>query len=132
MFTTIERVKELTNVTVSQEQIIMAQNIIEAYIGRDEVEVTVANDKALLDKAVAYQCAYMVGDEARVFEQAAATQIMQFGNMVTFPMDGVSPWIAPLAVMACKKLSWKGMRSIKTGGIFDQPAYTGKQRWFYE
>lgn len=132
MFTTIERVKELTNVDVDQETIIRAQNIIESYIGRDEIDVTVAVDKALCDKAVAYQCAYMNGDESVVFEQAAATQVMQFGNMVSFPADGASPWIAPLAVMACKKLSWKGMRSIKTGGIYDQPAYTGKQRWFYE
>jgi hypothetical protein len=132
MFTTIERVKELTNADVTQETIIMAQNIVEAYIGRDEVEVVVANDKALLDKATAYQCAYMVGDEARVFEQAAATQVMQFGNMVTFPMDGVSPWVAPLTVIACKRLSWKRIRSIHTSGIFDQPTLTGRNRWFYE
>lgn len=131
MFTTIERVKELTNADVTQETIIMAQNIIEAFIGRDEVEVQVANDKALLDKATAYQCAYMVGDEAKVFEQASTSQIMQFGNLVSFTQDGASPWIAPLAVIACKRLSWRRMRSIKTGGIFDRPV-TANTGWRYE
>lgn len=127
MFTTIERVKELTDVDVSQETIIMAQNIIEAFVGRDEIEVTNANDRALLEKATAYQCAYMNGDAAKVFEQVAAVQVMQFGNMVTFTQDGNSPWIAPLAVIACKRLSWRGMRSVKTGSIYSRPTVQG--RW---
>lgn len=127
MFTTIEEVKELTGAEVTQETIIMAQNIIEAFIGRDEIEVANAYDRALLAKATAYQSAYMFGDEARVFEQAAAIQVMQFGNMVSFAQNGVSPWIAPLAVIACTKLSWKRMRSIKTGSIYNEPVR--EERW---
>lgn len=131
MFTTIEQVQELTGKDVSQETIIMAQNIIESYIGRDEIEVTVANDRALLGKAVAYQSAYMHDDEAKVFEQMGAQQIMQFGQMITFDAKSHSPWIAPLAVIACKRLSWKGVRSIKTGPIFGRHVgtHTG---WRYE
>lgn len=121
MFATIEKVKELTGVEAPQETIIMAQNIIESFVGRDEIDVVNAHDRALLEKATAYQVAYMFGDEAKVFEQAAASSVMQFGNMVTFNQDGASPWIAPLAVIACKKVSWRRMRSIKTGNIFGQP-----------
>lgn len=130
MFTTIERVKELTGKDVSQETIIMAQNIIEAFVGRDEIEVNSANDRALLDKAVAYQSAYMHDDEAKVFEQMGATQIMQYGQMISFDAKSSSPWVAPLAVLACKRLSWSGMRSIKTGPIFrSTPSTSG---WAYE
>lgn len=130
MFTTIEQVKELTNVDVPQETIIMAQNIIEAFVGRDEIEVIHPNDKALLGKATAYQAAYMFGDEAKVFEQAAVTQTTQFGQAISYRGDGSSPWIAPLAVIACQRLSWKRMRSVKTGSIFyHAPVVEG---WRYE
>lgn len=131
MFTTIEKTNEYTGKTVTQETIIMAQNIIEAYIGRIEVEVTDGTDRALLDKAVAYQAAYMFGDEAKIFEQMAAMQIMQFGQMVTFANDGTSPWIAPLAVLTCKRLSWHRIRSIRTGAQFPKgPAR--ESGWKYE
>ena len=131
MFTTIERVRELTGKDVSQETIIMAQNIIEAYTGKDEIEVTAANDRALLEKAVSYQSAYMHDDEAKVFEQIGANQIMQFGQMISFDPKSASPWVAPLAAMACKRLSWKGVRSIKTGPLF--PSHVGEREgWRYE
>lgn len=131
MFTTVEKTAEYTGTTVAQETIIMAQSIIESYIGRIEVEVTNANDRALLDKAVAYQAAYMFGDEAKVFEQMGAMQIMQYGQMITFQNDGTSPWIAPLAVITCKNLSWNRIRSIRTGALFPKgPAR--ESGWKYE
>lgn len=131
MFTTIETVKELTGKTVTQETIIMAQNIIESYIGRVEVDVSNPSDRDIAGKAVSYQAAYMFGDEARVFEQMGATQIMQFGQMVTFSPGSEAPWVAPLAVMACKRLSWRRLRSIRTGSLWPR----GPQResgWRYE
>ncbi len=131
MFTTIEQVQELTAKEVSQETIIMAQSIIEAYVGRIEVDVVGPNDRALLGKAVAYQAAYMFGDEARTFEQMAAMQVMQFGQMVTFNNDGTSPWVAPLAVLTCKRLSWKGIRTIYTGPVFPKGP-VGHEGWRYE
>lgn len=130
MFTTIEQTQELTAKEVTQETIIMAQGIIEAYIGKVEVEVTDPNDRALLGKAVAYQAAYMFGDEAKTFEQMGATQIMQFGQMVTFANDGTSPWIAPLAVLTCKRLSWHRIRSIRTGSLFPKGP-VGNEGWRY-
>lgn len=131
MFTTVEQVSEWTGKAVTQETIIMAQNIIESYIGRVEVDVTDPTDRALLGKAVAYQSAYMSGDEAKVFEQMGAQQIMQFGQMITFGTDGTQPWIAPLAVLTCKRLSWKRIRSIRTGSLFPRGPRT-ESGWRYE
>lgn len=131
MFTTIEQVSELTAKEVTQETIIMAQNIIESYIGRVEVEVSDPNDRALLGKATAYQAAYMHDDVDKVFDQMAASQIMQFGQMVTFGTDGNSPWIAPLAVIACKRLSWHRIRSIGTGSLFPRGPVR-ETGWRYE
>lgn len=130
MFTTIEKTTELTGKEVTQETIIMAQNIIEAYIGRDEIDVIDPTDRALLNKAVAYQAAYMFGDEARTFEQMNAVQVMQYGQMITFNNDGASPWVAPLAVLACKRLSWHRIRSIRTGALF--PREPVSKGWAYE
>lgn len=127
MFTTIEQVKELTDYDVEQKTIIMAQNVIEAYVGRDEVEIVDANDLALLGKATAYQAAYMANDAEKIFEQVAVTQMAQFGQSITMRTDGVSPWVAPLAIIACNRLSWKRMRSVKTGSIFYQPPT--ESRW---
>lgn len=130
MFTTIEQVKELTGYDVPQETIIMAQSVIESYVGRVEIDVEEPTDKALLGKATAYQSAYMVNDGAKVFEQAAVVQSAQFGQSITMRSDGVSPWVAPLAVIACQRLSWKRIRSVKTGSLFARPPVV--EGWKYE
>lgn len=122
MFTTTEQVMELTGYEVTNATVSMAQNIIEAYIGRDEVNITDGNDLSLLEKATAYQAAYMVNQKDLVFEQVSAQQIMQFGQMMTFKADEpAAPFVAPLAILACKRLSWKRLRSVKTGSIFYRP-----------
>lgn len=127
MFTTTEQVKELTGYEVTQDSIVMAQSIIEAYIGRVEVDIYDPADNVLLGRATAYQAAYMVKNKELVFEQMATVQVMQFGQMVTFGPGGTAPFIAPLAVLATKNLSWRRNRSIKTGSIFhgkhDEPTW---------
>ena len=122
MFTTVTQVKELTGYDVTQEAIIMAQSIIESYTGRVEVDVQEPSDHVLLGRATAYQAAYMTKNGEMIFEQLSAMQIMQFGQMVTFSQgNSASPFVAPLAVLACKNLSWNRIRSVKTGSIFDTP-----------
>lgn len=121
MFTTVESVKELTGYDLPLESIKRAQALIESYTGRLEIQVTDAVDLAILDRATAYQAVYMEYDLVRVFGQAKAEQVMAYGNMVTYVDDGVSPWIAPLAVIACRRLSWNRTRSVKTGSIYNQP-----------
>lgn len=118
MFVTGGEIYELVGHNVPQSVIIQAQNIIEAFVGRDEIDVTDPRDRSLLAKATAYQAVYIEENPARVFEQAAITQIAQFGQSISIRQDGASPWIAPLAIIACQKLSWRRMRSIKTGSTF--------------
>lgn len=126
MFTTIEQVKELTQYDVGQELVIMAQSLVEAYVGHVEADIEDANDLALLGKATAYQAAYMNDNYQQVFEQASVKASSQNGSSMVFD-DGnlTSPWIAPLAVLACQKLSWKRMRSVKTGALFGHKPLVG-------
>lgn len=122
MFVTVYEVMELTGKPVDERQISMAQAIIESYVGRVEAEVTNANDLMLLGRATAYQAAYMRENLDLVFEQVDVKQQQGFGGMVTFRDNPASPWVAPLAIIACQRLSWKRMRSVKTGSIYNSPA----------
>lgn len=122
MFTTPEEVVAATpyeDVTI--EQIRQAQFIIELYVGRVESEVDSARDKAILARATAAQTVYMRENPDMIYNQIHATMVNQGGQMTSFASDGLSPFIAPLAVIACKKLSWKKSRSISMGRTFQRP-----------
>lgn len=118
MFTTILETEELTGYVLPLASLVRAQGIIESYIGRTEADVDVPQDFEMLGRAVAYQAAYMEHDLPRIFGQARTQQLLQYGNMVSYFDDGVSPFVAPLAVLACRRLSWRRMRSIRTGSIY--------------
>lgn len=106
---------------VTNAEVNMAQFVIEIYTGRIEGEVDGARDKALLARAVTAQTVYMRENPAMTYEQISAGTIQAGGEMTVF-RDGDSPFIAPLAVMACKHLSWKNSRSIRVGRIFQRVA----------
>lgn len=127
MFISREQVTLITGYEVDAALLGQAQNIIEVYVGRTEAQVDDAGDLAQLARATAYQAAYMKDDKMRVFEQAAVTQVGQFGQLVSFRPDGASPFVSPLAVMACKNLTWRRPRSIRTGSWFGYGAVDG--RW---
>jgi hypothetical protein len=118
MFTTPIEVNEITGKTVDAALIQRAQYAIEAYIGKFDSEVTNENDRIVLNRATAYQAAYMLNNEDIVFEQIAVSTTTQNDSSTTFKSgDTVSPFIAPMAVMMCSKLSFVKSRSIKTGKI---------------
>jgi hypothetical protein len=118
MLATTTDVLELTNRNLSQSLINRAQAIVEMYVGKFEDEITNEKDLELIKRAVSYQAAYMDENEDIVFEQIAASTISQNDASTTFKAgDQVSPWIAPLTVMSCKKLSFNSSRSIATGKI---------------
>jgi hypothetical protein len=124
MFTTIAQVKTITGKIVKSDLIERAQYAIEAYIGKFEAEVTDTGDKEILKRAVAYQSAYMVNNEDVVFEQMAVSTTTQNDSSTTFKQsDLTSPFIAPMAVMMCSKLSFMKSRSIKTGKILSDSTY---------
>lgn len=124
MFTTAAQVKTITGKIVKNDLIERAQYAIEAYIGKFESEVTNTTDIEILKRAVAYQSAYMLNNEDIVFEQMAVSTTSQNDSSTTFKQsDNVSPFIAPMAVMMCSKLSFVKSRSIKTGKIRPSIAY---------
>lgn len=130
MFTTVDEVKELTDYDVDVALIGRAQAIVESYIGRVEVQIENGYDLMLLGRATAYQAAYMKDNADTVFEQVALIQISQLGQAMTLRQDGATPWVAPLTVLTCQRLSWNRMRSVKTGSIF--AAVPGELGWKYE
>lgn len=118
MFTTANNVKEYTNLDVSLELIKRAQSIIEIYIGRDEIDVESPSDLLVLDKMTAYQAAYMFENEDVIYKQVAVTSAGSGDSAQNFDGNYSAPFIAPLAVIAARALSFNRSRSIKTGKIF--------------
>lgn len=126
MFTTTAQVKTITGKIVNAALIERAQYAIEAYVGKFETDVTNTKDLEILKRAVAYQSAYMLNNEDIVFEQMAVSTTGQNDAYTTFKQgDSVSPFIAPMAVMVCSKLSFVKSRSVKTGPIQSTVTYPG-------
>jgi phage gp29-like protein len=123
MFTTINLTKTLTGRDVDLALLNRAQSIIETYVGKIEAEIDDANDLALLAKATTYQAVYMQENESIVFEQVALRTAGQGESIVSFTNEN-SPFIAPLALMACKNLSFKRSRSVYSGKIFQNEPLT--------
>ena len=124
MFTTTTQVKTITGKIVNAGLIERAQYAIEAYVGKFEANVTDTTDLEILKRATAYQCAYMLNNEDIVFEQMAVSTTGQNDAYTTFKNgDTTSPFIAPMAVMMCSKLSFMRSRSIYTGRIASSVPY---------
>ncbi len=119
MFTSVQQTKTITNRDVDLALLNRAQSIIETYVGRVEAEVESPNDKALLAKATAYQAVYMQDNEDITFDQVALRTAGQGESVVSFSNEA-APFIAPLAIMACKHLTFKKARSVRTGKIFQR------------
>lgn len=116
MFTNITQVKSITGKIVSPALIERAQYVIEAYVGKFEIEITNIKDIEVMKRAIAYQSAYMLNNEDIVFEQMAVSTTMQNDASTTFkPGDTISPFVAPMAVILCGKLSFVKSKSIYTG-----------------
>jgi len=118
MLSTISSVKEYTGYDVTLPLILRAQAIIEMFVGKDEIDVENPSDFLLLDKMVSYQTAYMLENEDLVFKQIAANSITSGGSIQNFDRSTDAPYIAPLAHMAAKGLTWNRPRSVRTGKIF--------------
>ena len=124
MFSTINSVKTYTNKDVPLDVIIRAQGIIEVFIGKDEIDILNPSDLLLLDKMTSYQTAYMLENEDIVYTQIASNSVGSGDSIQNFDTTMSAPFIAPLAVMAARGLSFKRPRSIKTGKIFQFPRRT--------
>lgn len=114
MFVTIDETARYTGQTVTNNDIFMAQALIEAFIGRIEAQVDDATDKENLAKATAYQAVYMKDNAETVFKQIDAASVSNFGSSIVF-REGSSPYISSLARYALRNLSWRGTRTVRLG-----------------
>lgn len=126
MFTTTEQVTSLTGKTVTLELIRRAQGLIESYTGLPEQLVENKKDLVILGRMTAYQAAYMLDNEAVVWEQIGTTAAGSGESVITFREDLDSPFMSPLAVIAGRKLSTKKTRSVHTGRVFQ---YSPVDKW---
>jgi hypothetical protein len=118
MFVNVSEVKDITGYDVTGADIIRAQHIIEAFVGRNETEISGADDNALMAKAVAFQAAYMQDNYDRVYQQVAMTSFGQLDSQMALDIGMEAPFIAPLAVITLRNVSWLRSRSVKTGAMF--------------
>jgi hypothetical protein len=126
MFVTVEGVNELTGKNVTLDLIRRAQGLIEAYTGLPEVLVENTKDIQILRKMTAYQCAYMMDNESIVWDQVGTSAAGSGESVMTFRTDLDAPYMAPLAVIAGRKLSTKKTRSVHTGRVFQ---YAPVDKW---
>lgn len=124
MLSTVNSVREYTGYEVTLDLIKRAQAVIEIYIGKDEIDIENPADLLLLDKMVAYQTAYMLENEDLVYKQIATQSLSLSGSTQTFNTNMNAPYIAPLAILAAKGLSFKKSRSFRTGKMFQFPKIT--------
>jgi hypothetical protein len=130
MLITKENADKITNRDLPNDLLYRAQNIIETYVGKVELEIQDPRDKTFMGRAVAYQAAYMIENEDIVYEQVSSKTTGQNDSLIIFKEnDDTAPWIAPLAVMACKKLTFFRARSIKTGKTSQRLRLYGWRRW---
>ena len=118
MFTTVNNVREYTNKDVTVDLIKRAQSIVEIYVGRTEIDIDRTDDLILLEKMTAYQAAYMLDNEDLIYNQIASMSVGSGDSAQNFDTKMSSPWMAPLAVLSARGLSFNRGRSIKTGKIF--------------
>jgi len=118
MFTTVNNVKQYTNQDVAIDLVSRAHNLIEIFIGKPEIDIENVNDLMILDKMTAYQAAYMLDNEDIIYKQIASLSVGTGDSNQNYDTKMFSPFIAPLAVLASKGLTFKRSRSLKTGKIF--------------
>jgi hypothetical protein len=128
MFTTVNNVKEYTNADVTLDLVKRAQAVIEIFVGKDEIDVNNPSDLLILDKMTAFQSAYMLENEDVIYKQIASNSVGSGDSAQNYNTEMSAPFIAPLSVMAARGLSFNKPRSIKTGKIFQFPAYLDWRR----
>lgn len=125
MFITKEQVKVMTGADVDNTMLAQAQTMIEAYVGKIEAEVDDAGDFERLARATAFQAAYIGASGNLLLEQAAVKSIVANESTTVFDLDMLAPYMAPFAVITCRRLSWFGSRSISVGAVFNVPGAVG-------
>lgn len=118
MFITKEAIKDQTGYEIDNVGLNLAQWMVEAWVGKRESEVEDAGDLETLGRAVAFQAIYAKDNVGDMLEQAAVKQVAIGETVSQFDTALFAPYMSPFAVLICKRLSWVGSRSVRTGPIF--------------
>lgn len=107
----VQSVIDATGVTVTDAQLVQAQDDIEIASGRiyTDTDRLRARDLYWLGKAVARQAAWIAG-QFGLETRLDATQIQQDGVSTTLQGDGLV--LAPMATRALRRVSWMRSRTI--------------------
>lgn len=124
---TVQEVKDVTGRTLDSESIAIAQTIIELYSNRTEDAVAAFSerDKHWLKLAVAYQAAYLDDNPGILTERDVAS--MSQGDLTVSPNG--QAFLAPIAKMALKKISWNKTRSVRLSSDFVDGALDASFPW---
>ncbi len=127
----VSRVQTITGSLVTEDQLATAQGIVELYSGRTYAGSSInssirAKDLAWLEKAVAYQAAWMP-TQPGYFGKHSVKEVSQDGAQIIYAGASQSNnsamiMLAPLAARALKNVSWMRSRTIK----IKPPSYEGE------
>jgi hypothetical protein len=129
MFITVEDIKDETGIDVEQQTLVLAQLMMETWVGKAEVEIDDAGDLETMRRATLFQALYIAGSEEVMLQQASVERLTIGESSTTFDTSRFAPYMSPWAVEACRRLSWTGPRTIAIGPMFDRAKEVG---WKYE
>lgn len=111
---TIEEVFDYTGVNLKNRDIWRAQAVLDMFSNRafDPTRPITDRDLYYLKQAIAYQAAWM-NQHPEIFTSMDVMSVDQEGLRVQFRADRESQFLAPLARMAMRRLSFMKSRSIK-------------------
>lgn len=125
---TIEQVKKITGVEVTDSDIALAGSTIEDRTGvfEEQVGLLGGRDRRVLVKAISYQAAWLADrpdthdrdDVDSVSQDGASANLKKWANT-----------LAPFARVALRGLSWKGTRSSTTGGPSTERELDDSYKW---
>lgn len=141
---TPEDVAEITGVTVNLAQLRLAQNQVELRVGRTSDATGIGSrDLRWLKRAVAYQAVWAKDQPDLLTRSETIGAVIQDG--IHMSQTPEQQQMAPLALVALRRLSWRGNRTTYTrstlaaaprglanpaalavGGVFD---YEGYENW---
>lgn len=122
MFISVADIKDTTGYDVDFNTVRIAQLMIETWVGKAESEVEDASDIETLGRATLFQAVYINGSVTEIMEQAAVKTVSIGESTTSFDTSRFAPYMSPWAIESCKKLSWMGGRTIKTGRMFQHTA----------
>lgn len=128
---TVDEVETITGKTVTADQLAQAQSLIELVIDRDETAVGTSaavgtagdyegrsGDLRRLKLAVAYQAAHLATTGVDVHAVVGGLSALSQPDLsLSFREggDAVERVLSPLALRACRQLTWRRDRSVRIG-----------------